>query len=279
LEAVMPADPETAGRELTGARYRNTHVHMEIDGRGATIEQLTTIAPAGYGHFTAMQVRQRRVRGLGLHLHRLDAANREVFGAGLDAARVLGHIRHALGERTADASVRVYVLEAPGGTAVVVTVRPPGAMPAGPWRLRTVPYQRPLPHLKHAGDFGQGYFQRQARRQGFDEALLTGPDGTISEGSITNIGFSDGASVVWPAAPALDGITMQILERLLPGRGVPSQRLPVRISDLGSFTAAFVTNARGIAPVGRIDDSTLPVDQTLMNTLAEAYESAAWDPL
>jgi branched-subunit amino acid aminotransferase/4-amino-4-deoxychorismate lyase len=252
---------------------------MEIDGRDATVEQLSTIAPAGYGHFTAMQVRQRRVRGLGLHLDRLGAANHEMFGAGLDAALVLGYIRHALGERTADASVRVYVLEAPGGPAVMVTVRPPGAMPPGAWRLQTVRYQRPLPHLKHAGDFGQSYFRRQARHRGFDEALLTGPGGMVCEGSITNIGFSDGASVIWPDAPVLDGITMQILERKLPGHGMPSQRLPVHMSSLGSFTAAFVTNARGIAPVGRIDDIILPVDDALMNTLTAAYEAAGWDPL
>jgi branched-subunit amino acid aminotransferase/4-amino-4-deoxychorismate lyase len=254
-------------------------MRIEIDGHGATMAELASVVPAGYGHFTAMQVRERRVRGLGLHLDRLDAANREMFGAGLDGATVLGYIRHALGEQTADASVRVYVLDVPGGHAVLVTVRPPGAMPAGPWRLQTVPYQRPLPHLKHIGDFGQGYYQRLARGRGFDEALLTGPGGAVSEGSITNIGFSDGASVVWPAAPVLDGITMQLLERVLPGRGVPSQRLPVRVSNLGSFTAAFVTNARGIAPVGQIDDITLPVDETLMITLTEAYESAGWDPL
>lgn len=254
-------------------------MRIEIDGRAATMEQLAGVAPGGYGHFTAMQVRERRVRGLGLHLDRLDTANREMFGVGLDGATVLGYIRHALGDRTGDASVRVYVLEAPGGPEVMVTVRPPGAMPAGPWRLLTVPYQRPLPHLKHVGDFGQGYYQRLAWRQGFDEALLTGPGGTVCEGSITNIGFSDGASVVWPAAPVLDGITMRILERVLPGRGMPSQRLPVRISNLGSFTAAFVTNARGIAPVGQIGDIALPVDERLMAALTEAYESAGWDPL
>jgi branched-subunit amino acid aminotransferase/4-amino-4-deoxychorismate lyase len=152
-------------------------------------------------------------------------------------------------------------------------------MPAGPWRLRTVPYQRPLPHLKHAGDFGQGYYQRLAWRQGFDEALLTGPGGAVCEGSITNIGFGDGAGVVWPAAPVLHGITMQLLERALPGHGVPSRRLPVRISGLGSCTAAFVTNARGIAPVGRIDDVAMPVDEALMTTLTKAYESVAADPL
>src|SRR5215470_16045878 len=167
--------------------------HIEIDGVPATVERLGAAAPAGYGHFTAMQVRGHRVRGLDLHLARLDAANRELFGAGLDPATVRAHIRHALGAGTGDASVRVYVCELPGGPSVMVTVRPPGGMPAGPWRLQTVPYQRTLAHIKHLGDFGQGYFQRLAHRNGFDEALLTGPDGAISEGAITNIGFFDGA--------------------------------------------------------------------------------------
>ena len=252
---------------------------MEIDGRSATMEQLRAVAPAGYGHFTAMQVRDRRVRGLALHTDRLAAANREMFGAGLDTGLVLGYIRHALGEQTRDASVRVHVYEAPDGPVVMVTVRPPGEMLARPWRLQTVPYQRSLAHLKHIGDFGQGYYQRLAHDNGFDEALLTGPDGAVCEGSITNIGFSDGASVVWPDAPALQGITMQILERALPGHGMPSLHLPVRISNLGSFTAAFVTNSHGIAPVGQIDDLTLPVDRALMAALTEAYESAGWDLL
>ena len=184
-----------------------------------------------------------------------------------------------MGGQTHDASVRVYVYEAAEGPAVMVTVRPPGSMPAGPWRLQAVPYQRALPHIKHLGDFGQGYFQRLAWRNGFDEALLTGPGGAVAEGSITNIGFSDGAGVVWPAEPALHGTTMQILERALPRHGVPSRRALVRLSGLGAFAAAFVTSARGIAPVGQIDGLTLPVDAALMTTLTAAYESAGWDQL
>src|SRR6516164_4797172 len=152
-------------------------MHIEIDGRSATVERLSAAAPVGYGHFTAMQVRNGRVRGLGLHLARLDAANREMFGAGLDTAAVAGYIKHALNGRTRDASVRVYVYEAPDGPAVMVTVRPPGTMAPDVWQLQTVPYQRSLAHIKHIGDFGQGYFQRLARRKGVDEALRTGPDG------------------------------------------------------------------------------------------------------
>jgi len=252
---------------------------IEIDGQDATVEQLRGASVAHYGHFTAMQVRDRRVRGLDLHLARLDAANQEVFGAGLDTAQVRHHLRHALGETTRDASVRISVYETPGGTATMVTVRPPGDMQPTVWRLQTVPYQRSLAHIKHLGDFGQSYFRRLALRNRFDEALLTGPGGAICEGSITNIGFSDGDGLLWPSAPALAGITMQILERTLPAHGVSSRHAPVHTADLGSFTAAFVTNSHGIAPVGQIDDLILPVDSTLTRMLTDVYESAGWDPI
>jgi branched-subunit amino acid aminotransferase/4-amino-4-deoxychorismate lyase len=252
---------------------------IEVDGAAATVDQLRSLLLVGYGHFTAMQVRNRAVQGLDLHLARLDAANRELFGQGLDTAQVRAHILHALGDDTSDASIRVYVYETPSGPSVMVTIRPPGGMPAGPWRLRSVPYQRSLAHIKHIGDFGQGYYQRLAHRDGFDEALLTGPDGIISEGAITNIGFFDGAGIVWPAAPALSGVTMQLLDRGLAGHGLASRRALVRLSDVGSFVAAFVTNARGIAPVGHIDDLALPADPALMDTLARAYGSAPWAAL
>jgi branched-subunit amino acid aminotransferase/4-amino-4-deoxychorismate lyase len=251
--------------------------HIEIDGRDATVEQLRAASVAHYGHFTAMQVRESQVRGLDLHLARLNAANREVFGADLDTAQVRDHVRHALGGASRDASVRIHVYETPGGTAVMVTVRPPGDMQPTLWRLQTVPYQRSLAHIKHLGDFGQSYFRRLAHRNGFDEALLTGAGGVISEGSITNIGLFNGDELVWPDAPALHGITMQILEKTLPGHGVPSRHGPVHTADLGSFTAAFVTNSRGIAPVAEIDDLILPVDDSLTRILTGAYESAGWD--
>jgi branched-subunit amino acid aminotransferase/4-amino-4-deoxychorismate lyase len=49
---------------------------------------------------------------------------------------------------------------------------------------------------------GQACYSRLARRDGFDDALLTAPDGIISESSIANIGFFDGSGVVRPEAPS-----------------------------------------------------------------------------
>jgi branched-subunit amino acid aminotransferase/4-amino-4-deoxychorismate lyase len=252
---------------------------IEIDGATATVDQLRTAALGGFGHFTAMQVRGGKVRGLRNHVERLDAANREVFGVGIEEQVVRAHIRHALGDEFGDASVRVYVHEAAGGPSIMVTVRPPGGMSASPWRLRSVPYQRPVAHIKHSADFGQRYYQRLAHASGFDEALLTGPDAMISEGSITNIGFFDGTNVIWPAAPALAGITMQLLESALAAAGLPSARAHVRIRDIGSLAGVFVTNARGIASVAQIDDIVLPVNQQLMDEVAASYESVPWDSI
>ena len=253
-------------------------LRVEVDGREASGEQLRFQA-AGYGHFTAMQVRGGSVRGLDLHLERLDAGNRELFGAGLDVDLVRGYIRHALGT-TADASVRTYAYS-PGvdEVSIIVTVREPAEMPRGPLSLRSVPYQRPVPHTKHIGDFGQSYYGRLAERTGFHDALLTGANGIVSECAVANIAFFDGASIVWPDAPALQGITMQLLETRLGDAGLPTRRGPVRLADLSAFSAAFVTNARGIAAVGRVDDLDVPVDERLMQTLTEVYAAVPPDPI
>jgi branched-subunit amino acid aminotransferase/4-amino-4-deoxychorismate lyase len=251
---------------------------IEIDGQPASAEQLRSAALSGFGHFTAMQIRNHRVRGFRHHLARLDAANRELFGTGVDERLLRTRIRQALGD-FADASVRVYLHEAADAPAMMVTVRPPGGMQPGQWRLRSVPYQRSVAHIKHTADFGQRYYQRLAHAAGFDEALLTGPDGIISEGTITNMGCFDGGQVIWPAAPALRGITMQVVESALAGIGVSSVRAHVRLTDLRTFSSVFVTNARGIAAVGQVDAQELPVDEQLMKTLTECYEAAPWDDI
>lgn len=256
---------------------------IEIDGAPATVESLSP-ALAGYGHFTAMQVRGGKVRGLGFHLERLDGAGRELFGSGLDGDLVRDRIRHALATagRT-DASVRVNAFQPVDGpgehVAVMVSVRPPAHMPAGPQRVKSVPYQRPVAHLKHVGGFGQAYWGRRVAAQGYGEALLVGPGGQIAEGATTNIGFLTGDGVVWPDAPQLHGTTMRVLERELEAAGIPQSCRPVRLTDVPSYEGAFLANSRGIAPVATIDGMTVPTGAKLLARIGELYESAAWDEI
>ncbi len=256
-------------------------LRIEIDGQAATVESLWSALVGGYGHFTAMQVRDRQVRGMDLHLSRLDGASRTLLGAGLDGDRVRELIRHALADDIWDASVRVNVFAAePGaGLAVMVTVREPGSMPDMPQALQSVRYLRPLAHIKHIGGFGQTYYRRLAQEHGYDEVLLVGPEGEIAEGSITNIAFAEGNTVVWPDAPALRGISMQVLERELSKARVPWLHRSVRLSEVGSFDGAFITNSRGIAQVGRIDDTRLPTDGELVSSVTRLFDAAPWDPV
>lgn len=250
---------------------------LEIDGRSPTIEELYHPILANYGHFTALQVRNGRARGLELHLHRLVAASRELFAAELDPALVRDHLRHALRD-IPDAAVRVNVYQ-PDDLMVMVAVRPPSSRPAEPLSLRSVPYQRPAAHLKHLGSFGQIYHGLAAEREGFDDALLTAPDGAIAESAVHNIAFFDGTAITWPTTPHLPGIAMQLLAPRLVAAGLPARNVPVHLADLPSYRAAFVTNSIGVAPVHRIDDHSLPVDPALMRTVAAAADDIPWDEI
>ncbi|MGH3748811.1 MAG: aminotransferase class IV family protein [Micromonosporaceae bacterium] len=254
---------------------------IEINGLPPTAEMLSYPALVNYGHFTAMQVRNGKTRGLRLHLERLDAAHQELFDVGLDGDQVRDRIRHALGDDVRDASVRVVVWQSEGDAeaSIMVSVKPPVEVSSRPQALRSVVCQRPVAHLKHVGAFGLIYHGTRAERDGFDDALLTDSGGVISEGTITNIGFFERGSVVWPDAPALRGITMQLLEQGLPGVGVPSIRKSARLRDLGGFDGGFVSNSRGVAPLGRIDNVALPHDPVLFERVAKAYESAPWDAI
>jgi branched-subunit amino acid aminotransferase/4-amino-4-deoxychorismate lyase len=254
---------------------------IEVDGAPPTAAALVP-ALAGYGHFTAMQIRGGQVRGLGFHLERLDGANRELFGTGLDGDLVRDRIRHALAAAGRDdASVRVNAFQAAEGPGepvrLMVAVRAPAQMPDGPLRVKSVPYQRPAAHLKHVGGFGQAYYGRRVAAEGYGEALLTGPGGEIAEGAITNIGFLDGGTVVWPAAPHLAGVTLRVLERELAAAGVAQDRRPVRLADVPAYDGAFLCNSRGTVAVERIDATPVPTDAELLGRIGALYRAAPWD--
>src|SRR5258706_7900585 len=98
---------------------------VEIDGQPASVDLLQVLAQVNFGHYTSMQVRGGRVRGLEFHLARLAAGNRELFDADLDAAEVRRYLRQAVG--AADASVRVTAFPPDNGAppSIVVGVQPP----------------------------------------------------------------------------------------------------------------------------------------------------------
>jgi branched-subunit amino acid aminotransferase/4-amino-4-deoxychorismate lyase len=250
------------------------YLRIEVNGQSDDEFGASLLEHEGWGHFTAMQVRGGRARGLDLQLARLQAAHREVYGRELDGQEVRDRIRHAL-RADADASVRVYGYWA----GLIVTVRPPQDMPRRPHSMTVQHFQRPLARLKHVGSWGRGRFSEGALAAGYDEGLSVDETGRISEGTITNVGFWRDGTVIWPDAPKLDGITMLVLQRQLAAAGIPQDEVPVRVHDLASYDGMILCNSRGWAPVGRVDDLTMRQDEAFADVIGAAFDACPWDEI
>ncbi|WP_428310282.1 aminotransferase class IV family protein [Hydrocarboniphaga sp.] len=265
---------------------------IEINGTPASVETLSAALP-NYGHFTSMQVRDGGVRGLVLHLLRLQQATRLLFGSELDPAQVLvwlqQALRHAGSEAIAASSVRVNVFaaqfnrERPGApqpVEVMITVGAPWLAPAQSIRVQAQAYRRDLPQVKHVGTFGLFRQRQLALQAGYDDALFVDELGRISEGSVWNVGFWDGARVIWPQAEMLDGVSQQLLKVALNAAGVEQQAREVRLADLGGMQAAFSCNSTGVGTaIVAIDQWRFVEDGALTARLQAAYESVAVDVL
>ena len=252
---------------------------FQLNGRAPTPAELHRIAIGNYGHFTSMQVRDGKVRGMALHLARLDDGNEMFFGARGDVEeelRLRSWIRQALGP-AADASVRVTVV--PEGVLVSVD-DPVSDRPAPPLRVRTQVYERPWPAQKHVATMGLGYARRTAAAAGYDDALFVGRDGLVREGSIWNVAFWDGAQVVFPDAPVLKGVTMVLLQIAMTMNGIPWALRPVRAAELPDLLAAAAVNSHCPAqPIAGIDDVVFDEQDKLTAALRTAWDTVPWDEI
>ena len=256
---------------------------IEVNGEPARVEDLRVLAQTNYGHFSAMQVVDGCVRGLDLHLERIARATRELFGTTIDPERVRACLRHAVACSADPLAVRVNVFaralnrnrpaEPVDADILVMTARPARPAPA-PLRLKSFRYTRDLPQTKHVGTFPLFHYRRLAQQAGFDDALFVDAGACISEGSIWNVGFFDGAGVVWPDAPQLTGVSMQLLQAGLARNGVPSTVGHVALDDVARFRAAFFTNSSTpVQAIASIDADAFAPDPALIATLGACYES------
>ena len=252
---------------------------VHIDGAAPSPEQLAHPALVNYGHFTAMQVRGRATRGLQHHLQRLETAHAELFGSALDTDLVRDRMRTAVKDH-ADAYLRVTLFEQELGIPRVMTVvRPPVEATSRPQALLPVRHVRPFAHIKHVGSFAQIRYGEQAEREGYDDALLVGADGRLSETTIANIGFFDGDHVVWPDGPSLHGITWQLLDDALDRASKPARSRMITVASAARLDGAFTANSVGISPVARIGQHDLPTAPHRVAALERMYADVPWDRL
>ncbi len=261
--------------------------NVELNGHAPDTGELHRLVSVNYGHFTAMQVRGGRVRGLALHMARLDDGNEEFYGRRMDVTdehRVRELIRHALGG-AADASVRVSMVPGvvPGTDApdVLVAVTDPAPDEAGPpLRVVTSGYVRDWPEHKDVAGMAKLVEKRRARLAGYDDALFTGPDDRVREGTTWNVAFWDGAEVIFPSAPMLKGVTMVLLQIAMTMTGVPWRLRPVERGELPDLLAAAAVSSRcPVQPIGSIDGVKFEEGDRLAGVLRETWSGVPADEL
>ena len=256
---------------------------VNIDGRPAQDAELVQLAFAGFAHFTALQVRDRKVRAMDLHLARLRDASLRLFDRALPDDRILDGIRRAVIDGPPDMSLTATVylprgefmvddMRAP--PSVLVRTAPPSDGPAGPLRLWVVEHERHMPGIKHVGEWAKTYYLHQAVARGFDDAAFVDRHGRLSEATIWNLVFWDGEAVVWPRADKLTGTMMGIVQRQLARMGVPQRHDEIRPADLPRMAGAAVMNSwtPGVA-VTAIGPAALPHADGFMALLRRARDA------
>ena len=264
-------------------------MRCELNGRLASADDLRALALTNYGHFTVLHASDGGVRGLDLHLARLDAGTEALFGTSLNTDHVRAYLRGALAGWNGDAAVRITVFsrafdrDRPSRDFmpdVLVTVTPPRRVDPSPARLKTFHHERALPAIKHVGTFALFHHRRLAQLAGYDDALFVDTNGAICEASIWNIGFHDGTGVVWPVAPQLHGVSMQLIDCGLRARGIATTSRRVTRDDLATFRSAFLTNCGcPVQTVAAIDDVALAIDADFAATLAAAHAANPLQPI
>ncbi|RZJ02390.1 MAG: class IV aminotransferase [Brevundimonas sp.] len=259
-----------------------------IDGEPASPRDLAHQALVNYGAYTSFRVEAGGVRGLDLHLARLERAAVELFGEAVGEVELRAAMRQALDARQ-EAWLRVSLfapeishreVEWRGRPRVMVGVFDPPAPLASGVRVQPQTHQRQSPHLKHVATFDLVQARRAARAEGFDDALFVDGEGRISEGTLWNIGFVAGDRVTWPEAPMLEGVTQALLDQNLAGVGLTSVIEPVRLTDLARFEAAFLCNsATPASAVTAIGDHGFADRPGRIESLRAAWATAPLQPI
>lgn len=252
-----------------------------LNGRPLGNQQLSGLAFAGFAHFTAMQVRDGRIRGLDLHLKRLHQASLALFANSLADDLICHYLAKAIDASPADCSLLATLYSSAGeftadtqGEQLFLLIRTlaPSDGPKGPFALKSFVHQRHLAHIKHTGEIAKTYYLRQAAELGFDDAVFVDPQGFISEGSIWNMAFWDGESVIWPKADYLLGTTMSIVQRQLNELRIPQQTRAVNLTDLTGMQGAVLMNSWTPAvPVYQIDDYAISLSDEFSALLRRAF--------
>jgi 4-amino-4-deoxychorismate lyase len=239
----------------------------------------------GRAAFETLRVYNGRPFGLEAHLDRLTASAASI---GLPAVE----------RRRLQVLVGLVLPKAEGGDAslrLVWTAGPTGGLPSALALLSTVPdwlestrergatavsllgmrASAPwlLPGVKSTSYAVNMAAEAEARRRGVDEALFVDSDGIVLEGTVTNVWWRVGKTLLTPSLDLgiLAGVTRASMIELAPECGFSVEEGAYPLSQLLEAEEAFTTSSvREVMPLVEVDGKTLgrgPAADVLQETL------------
>lgn len=117
--------------------------------------------------------------------------------------------------------------------------------------------------IKLAANYVTSFFaSREARANGFDDALMADSKGNISEGCVQNIFIVRNNRLITPPTtePILPGITRDSMIKLAGNAGIPVEEKPLNFQEVLSASELFFTGtAIGIMPITQVNEKSFKV--------------------
>jgi branched-chain amino acid aminotransferase len=134
--------------------------------------------------------------------------------------------------------------------------------------------ERERPNIKYIHSSLQEKCRNEITMRGVYEVLLVDHDGTITEGSKSNVFFvKEGILFTPPSNRVLKGITREKIIGICRESGVPLQEENIPVKRLVRFSAAFLTGTSPkVLPVASIDAVSFTVENPLVAKIKARYE-------
>lgn len=110
---------------------------------------------------------------------------------------------------------------------------------------------------------------REAAERGFDASLWGDMEGNLLEAAHANVFFEREGRYFFPSEKNfLVGIMLKNIKRILKLSGYNIEQRKISVSEISSFTGAFLCNSvMGVMPVRRIEDIHFPVQAEIGNQM------------
>jgi branched-subunit amino acid aminotransferase/4-amino-4-deoxychorismate lyase len=186
-----------------------------LNGISLTLEkELQSLMLYNYGVFTTFLFQGGKVKGLDLHLQRLQADCQALFGSKPSNLEIKQQLQRFLQEFGSAETVVIRITVFPQTFSlthpeninhlnILVTGRIANPIQPKPLKLMEVEADRPFPHHKTTTLTVNLYARRIAKQHGYDDALLI-HRGLVTEGTTWNIFFLQGNHLFTP--PLTDGL-------------------------------------------------------------------------